>query len=245
MSEPDINSQKVLNPRIIVSLDFPNQDQALDIVGKLDPANCRLKVGKELFTSAGPAIVEKLIGKGFDVFLDLKFHDIPNTVASACTVAASLGVWMINVHASGGQQMLAAAREAIDRHQHKPLLIAVTVLTSLEDNDLKSMGISNSVGEQVLNLARLASQERLDGVVCSAQEVASLKKEFGENFCLVTPGIRPAGTSSDDQSRIMTPAQAIATGSHYLVIGRPVTRSPDPLAALIAIDKEIKEMAGG
>ena len=240
MSEPDVNSPKVVYPRIVVSLDFPNQEKTLDIVKKLDPSSCRLKVGKELFTSAGPDIVKKLIDMGFDVFLDLKFHDIPSTVARACTAAASLGVWMINVHASGGQQMLAAAREAIDRHQHKPLLTAVTVLTSLNDNDLNSMGINNSVNEQVITLARLARQEGLDGVVCSAQEVAILKKEFGENFCLVTPGIRPSGTSSDDQSRIMTPAQAIAAGSHYLVIGRPVTQSPDPVATLMAIDKEIK-----
>ena len=245
MSEPDVNSPKVVYPRIVVSLDFPNQEKTLDIVKKLDPSSCRLKVGKELFTSAGPDIVKKLIDMGFDVFLDLKFHDIPSTVARACTAAASLGVWMINVHASGGQQMLAAAREAIDRHQHKPLLTAVTVLTSLNDNDLNSMGINNSVNEQVITLARLARQEGLDGVVCSAQEVAILKKEFGENFCLVTPGIRPSGTSSDDQSRIMTPAQAIAAGSHYLVIGRPVTQSPDPVATLMAIDKEIKEVTGG
>lgn len=245
MSEPGVKIQKVGYPRIIVSLDFPIQEQALDIVDKLDSSNCRLKVGKELFTSTGPAIVEKLIDKGFDVFLDLKFHDIPNTVARACSAAASLGVWMINVHASGGRQMLAAAREAIDKHQHKPLLTAVTVLTSLDDNDLKTIGISNTVNEQVFTLARLARQEGIDGVVCSAQEVAQLKKEFGENFCLVTPGIRPSGTASDDQSRIMTPAQAIAAGSHYLVIGRPVTRSPDPLATLKAIDKEINEVAGG
>lgn len=229
----------VNNSRIIVALDYPEQSQVLRLIDNLDPEKCRLKVGKELFTSEGPDVVRKLIDRGFDVFLDLKFHDIPSTVASACTAAASLGVWMINVHASGGQKMLVAAREAIDRHQHKPLLIAVTVLTSLNEKDLRSMGISKTVNDQVITLAKLAKQEGLDGVVCSAQEVAILKKELGEKFCLVTPGIRPSGTSSDDQSRIMSPAQAIAAGSHYLVIGRPITQANDPLQALIDIEKEI------
>ena len=227
------------NSRVIVSLDFPNGQQALDLCQKLDPKSCKLKIGKELFTREGPALVEKLIASDFDIFLDLKYHDIPNTVASACRAAADLGVWMLNVHASGGRVMMEAACEAIDKTKHKPLLIAVTVLTSMSQEDLNELGINKTVDEQVLMLANLAKSSGLNGVVCSAKEAGRLKKELGEEFCLVTPGIRPADSSSDDQKRIMTPAEAIDAGSHYLVIGRPITKAEDPLAALESINASI------
>ncbi len=233
------------DPKIIVSLDFPNRELAVELVRKLDPARCRLKVGKELFTATGPQFIEKLIADGFDVFLDLKFHDIPTTTAKACCAAASMGVWMLNVHAAGGQKMLSMVREEIDKQQHKPLLIAVTVLTSMGDNDLATIGINHSVAEQVIKLARLAKDNGLDGVVCSAQEVVNIRKECGEEFCLVTPGIRPEGSGKDDQKRTMTPAQAITAGSDYLVIGRPITQASDPLQALIEIETEIKEVNKG
>ena len=212
---------------------------ASEAVKLLEPDLCRLKVGKELFTSAGPALIEMLIGRGFDVFLDLKFHDIPNTVARACAVAARMGIWMVNIHASGGRHMMLAAREAIDKEQHQPLLIGVTVLTSLSSADLLEMGVNSSAEQQVLRLAGLSKAAGLDGVVCSAREAASLKAELGADFVLVTPGIRPAGAGDDDQKRIMTPAQAIMAGSHYLVIGRPVTQAQEPLAVLTTINEEI------
>lgn len=227
------------NPRIIVSLDFDREQAALDMAGRLDPARCRLKVGKELFTRCGPGVVEKLGDQGFDVFLDLKFHDIPNTVARACAVAADLGVWMLNVHASGGSAMLNAAREAVDAAARKPLLIAVTVLTSLSEQDLRDIGVASTADEQVTRLATLARDAGLDGVVCSAREAVQLRRSCGAGFTLVTPGIRPAGSGSDDQKRIMTPAEAIHAGSDYLVIGRPVTRAADPLQALIAMEEEV------
>jgi orotidine-5'-phosphate decarboxylase len=229
----------VSNSRVIVSLDFPDGKQALDLCQKLDPASCKLKIGKELFTREGPALVEKLIASDFDVFLDLKYHDIPNTVASACHAAADLGVWMLNVHASGGRTMMEAACEALDKTSHKPLLIAVTILTSMSQEDLVELGITNSVEEQVIMLANLAKASGLNGVVCSAKEASRLRTELGEEFCLVTPGIRPANTNSDDQKRIMTPAEAINAGSHYLVIGRPITKADDPLSALDAINASI------
>ncbi len=225
--------------KVIVSLDFPDGKQALDLCKKLDPANCKLKIGKELFTREGPALVEKLISSDFDIFLDLKYHDIPNTVASACRAAADLGVWMLNVHASGGRIMMEAASEALDNSSHKPLLIAVTVLTSMSQEDLADIGIHTPVKEQVLMLAKLAKTSGLHGVVCSAQEASSLKEKLGEEFCLVTPGIRPADSASDDQKRIMTPPEAINAGSHYLVIGRPITKASDPVAALDAINASI------
>ena len=227
------------NPRIVVPLDFAESKSALDLCARLSPELCRLKIGKELFTASGPALVEALQKQGYDIFLDLKYHDIPNTVAKACAAAASLGVWMVNVHASGGITMLNAAREAIDQSSHQPLLIAVTVLTSMSQGDMASVGINRSVVEQVSHLAGLTKEAGLDGVVCSAQEAPQLKQEFGNDFCLVTPGIRPATANQDDQKRIMTPAEAISAGSHYLVIGRPITQAPDPLAALEAIQSEI------
>jgi orotidine-5'-phosphate decarboxylase len=229
----------VSDPRIIVSLDYPDMARALDLVRRLEPARCRVKVGKELFTCSGPPVVEKLISSGFAVFLDLKFHDIPNTVAAACTAAAGLGVWMLNVHASGGAGMIAAARTAIDQSTHKPLLVAVTVLTSMSDQDMRETGVAATAADQVLKLARLSSKNGADGVVCSAQEASVLRKEFGRDFYLVTPGIRPRGADTNDQQRIVTPGEAISAGSDYLVIGRPITQAKDPLQALLEIEKEV------
>jgi len=230
-------------PRIIVSLDFETREEALALARVLEPKHCRVKVGKELFTRCGPAVVEELRGLGFDVFLDLKFHDIPHTVARACTAAAALGVWMLNVHASGGRAMLEAAREAVDASERPPLLVAVTVLTSLSAQDLHELGVAADPEEQVLRLARLARAAGLDGVVCSAREAQQLRLVCGSDFALVTPGIRPAGAASGDQKRIVTPGDAVRIGSDYLVIGRPVTRAPDPLQALIAIEEEIRQAA--
>lgn len=227
------------DPKIIVALDFSNSRGALALVEKLDPALCRLKVGKELFTAAGPALVESLQQRGFSVFLDLKFHDIPNTVASACKSAAALGIWMVNVHALGGRRMMTAAREALEGVRQRPKLIAVTVLTSMCQADLNELGIPGEPRDTVLRLAGLAQESGLDGVVCSAQEAAALRHERGEAFCLVTPGIRPATASRDDQMRIVTPAEAIRLGSNYLVIGRPITQAPDPVQVLKQINLEI------
>jgi len=225
--------------RIIVPLDFNTAEQALGLVEKLQPDLCRLKIGKELFTKAGPVLVEKLIAKGFDIFLDLKFHDIPTTVAKACAVAADLGVWMVNVHASGGTEMMSLAREEIEKKSHHPLLIGVTILTSMNQQALKELGIQCSVEEQVMRLAQLASNAGLDGAVCSAHEVKILRDNLGEEFKLVTPGIRPGGSNNDDQKRVMTPGQAINAGSDYLVIGRPITQAEDPAQALKDISEEI------
>jgi orotidine-5'-phosphate decarboxylase len=227
--------------KIIVALDYADAASALALVARLDPALCKLKVGKELFTAAGPAFVESLVKQQYDVFLDLKFHDIPNTVAKACQAAANLGVWMLNVHASGGLPMMQAAREGLDKAfgTQAPLLIAVTVLTSMDEPTLHSLGIQRSLSDHVLALASLTKQAGLHGVVCSAQEGAMLKQALGQDFCLVTPGIRPADASQDDQTRIVTPKDAIALGSHYLVIGRPITQAADPIVALNTIIKNI------
>lgn len=227
------------NPLIIVPLDFSTAEQALELVEKLQPDLCRLKVGKELFTKTGPVLVEKLISKGFDVFLDLKFHDIPTTVAKACAVAADLGVWMVNVHASGGSEMMSLAREEIEKKSHCPLLIGVTILTSMNRETLGELGIQCSVDEQVMRLAQLTSDAGLDGVVCSAHEVKILRDNLDEEFILVTPGIRPGGSNKDDQKRVMTPGQAIKAGSDYLVIGRPITQAANPAQALKDISEEI------
>jgi len=231
------------DPKIIVALDYPDARAALDLVSRLDPALCRLKVGKELFTAAGPDVVEQLMQRGFEVFLDLKFHDIPNTTAQACKAAAALGVWMVNVHALGGKRMMEAASDAVAHAANPPKLIAVTVLTSMAQEDLAGIGITATPAEMVLRLAALAQDSGLDGVVCSAQEAALLRQQCGGNFCLVTPGIRPADAAADDQSRIMTPRAALQNGSSYLVIGRPVTKAADPLSALQNISREIGEMA--
>lgn len=225
---------------IVVALDFDNKFKALQLVDKLDPSMCRLKVGKEMFTLYGPQLVKEIHGRGFDLFLDLKFHDIPNTVAKAVTAAAEMGVWMVNVHASGGLAMMEAARRALLPYgDNAPLLIAVTVLTSMSDDELKLIGVEGSAEDQVRRLARLTQTAGLDGVVCSARESSMLKAELGADFKLVTPGIRPAGSDAGDQKRIMTPAEAMASGSDYLVIGRPITQAADPLATLQAIHQSL------
>ena len=226
-------------PRVIVALDFASADAAVNFAGRVTPRMCRLKVGKELFTSAGPQLVQTLTQRGFDVFLDLKFHDIPATVAGACKAAARLGVWMINVHALGGRAMLEAARDAVSACARPPKLIAVTLLTSMAQGDMQDVGLSCDPAGAVLKLARLAQGSGLDGVVCSAQEARLLRAECGHQFCLVTPGIRPAQSGLDDQQRVMTPSAAMDAGSDYLVIGRPVTQAPDPVQALNDINQEI------
>ncbi len=227
------------DPKIVIALDYPSPQVALNFVQQLDPKLCRLKIGKELFTAAGPQLIETLISKGFGIFLDLKFHDIPTTVGKACEAASRLGVWMLNVHASGGSGMMEAAREGVDRSGQKPLLIAVTVLTSMNQSMLNEVGVTGSVAAQVLKLSLLTKKSGLDGVVCSAQEAPVLRKALGDDFCLVTPGIRPSDTNIDDQSRVVTPSQALALGSSYLVIGRPITQSPTPLETLIKINREL------
>jgi orotidine-5'-phosphate decarboxylase len=229
------------DPKIIVALDYPIATPALALADKLEPALCRLKVGKELFTVTGPALLEKLMHRGFEIFLDLKFHDIPNTTAQACKAAAGLGVWMVNVHALGGRKMLEAAREAIANSAHRPKLIAVTMLTSMAQQDLAEIGINAKLADMVLRLATLASDCALDGVVCSALEAELLRKHCGNEFCLVTPGIRPAHANLDDQSRVMNPKAAMQAGSSYLVIGRPITQAADPLQVLLEINQEIGE----
>lgn len=230
-------------PSVIVALDFADAAAARAFAARVLPAQCRLKVGLELFTAAGPGLVAELVERGFDVFLDLKYHDIPNTVARACTRAAALGVWMLNVHALGGRRMLEAARAAVEGPR-RPLLLAVTLLTSLETRDTGEIGLTNDVGGQVERLAQLASDCGLDGVVCSPQEAERLRQRFAKPFALVTPGIRPVGAAADDQRRTLTPAEAIARGADYLVIGRPVTRAADPQAALAGIDEEIRQATG-
>ena len=226
--------------KVVVALDFDNKDEALSFVDKIQPSECRLKVGKEMFTHFGPEFVKELVKRDFDVFLDLKFHDIPNTVAKAVTAAAELGVWMVNVHASGGLKMMEKAKEALVPYGDKaPLLIAVTVLTSMSEEDLIGLGITKSPAEQVQHLASLTKTAGLDGVVCSAMEAESLKQLLGKDFNLVTPGIRPAGANADDQKRIMTPREAIDVGVDYLVIGRPITKAENPHTVLQEINQSI------
>lgn len=226
-------------PRIIVALDFATQNAAWALLEQLDPAQCRVKIGKELFTAAGPDLVRRVVARGFDVFLDLKFHDIPTTVAQACRAAADLGIWMLNVHALGGAAMLAAARAALNNGPNAPQLIAVTVLTSMGEAELKNLGISLPLDALVARLAQDAAAAGLDGVVCSAREAATLREQCGKDFLLVTPGIRPVGSTSDDQQRIVTPEQALAAGADYLVIGRPITAAKDARAALAAINDSL------
>ena len=229
-----------IDPKVIVALDSTDADQVLAFANRTSSELCKLKVGKELFTSQGPQLVEKLVAKGFDVFLDLKFHDIPNTVNKAVIAASELGVWMVNVHASGGSDMLIAAREGVDMAgEKKPLLIAVTVLTSMSEQGLNQLGIERSIAEQVESLACLSFNAGLDGLVCSAQEATMLRQKFGSEPLLVTPGIRPAGSATDDQQRIMTPDQAIAAGASYLVIGRPITQHKNPGKALAEINQSL------
>jgi len=236
-----MSDRSVADRKIVVALDYPNQEAALAMAQRLDPARCRVKVGKELFTRSGPPVVLALQAAGFDVFLDLKFHDIPNTTAQAVRAAAEMGVWMVNVHASGGRRMMAAARAALDDFPgRRPLLIAVTVLTSMDATDLAELGCNDSPQERVLQLALLAQSAGMDGVVCSAQEATLLKQRCGQGFKLVTPGIRPRDAATGDQRRIMTPAEAVAAGSDYLVIGRPITQAGSPAAAVENICAELE-----
>lgn len=225
---------------IIVALDYPCLSDAVALARQLDPALVRVKVGKELFTREGPAVVDALQNLGFELFLDLKFHDIPNTVAAALKSAAALGVWMVNVHASGGRRMMEAASEAMATISSRPLLTAVTVLTSMNDQDLAEIGISVPAAEQVRRLALLAKDCGLDGVVCSAQEVPMLRDACGESFLKVTPGIRPAGTDAGDQSRVVTPPDALAMGVSHMVIGRPITRAVSPTQAVAEIIQSLQ-----
>ena len=223
---------------VIVALDFANEADTLSFVRRLSPDLCRLKIGKELFTATGRRLAEALINQGFQLFLDLKYHDIPNTVAAACRVAADMGVWMVDMHTSGGRRMMEAAAEAVAGYGTKPLLIGVTVLTSMEQSDLAEIGLNIAPEEQVIRLAKLAQSSGLDGVVCSAQEAAPLRRELGQDFVLVTPGIRlDVAGNNDDQRRIMTPAEALAAGSTYLVMGRPVTQAADPVAVLREVNR--------
>lgn len=223
--------------KVIVALDYDNQSDALAFVDKIDPSSCRLKVGKEMFTLFGPEFVKELHKRGFSVFLDLKFHDIPNTCSKAVRAAAEMGVWMVNVHASGGERMMTASREILEPYgKDRPLLIGVTVLTSMEQQDLAGIGLDITPQEQVKRLAALTKNSGLDGVVCSAQEASMLKVDLGKEFKLVTPGIRPAGSAVGDQKRIMTPVDAITSGSDYLVIGRPITQAENPSQVLNEIN---------
>ena len=236
------------DPRVIVALDFDAPARALALVDRLDARACHLKVGSELFVTAGPALVRELVARGFKVFLDLKFHDIPNTVAQACAAATRLGVWMMNVHASGGRAMLEAARDAVrdaarDCAIAKPLLIAVTVLTSLRDADVRALGVDASAAEHALALARGAAACGLDGAVCSAMEARALRDALGSAFTLVTPGIRPPSAAAGDQARIVTPEAAVAAGADYLVVGRPITQAEDPVAALADINRSLEALA--
>lgn len=221
---------------VIVALDFADEKQTLLFARQLSPDLCQLKIGKELFTASGRHLVEQLVHQGYKIFLDLKYHDIPNTVAAACKVAAEMGVWMIDMHASGGQRMMEAAVEAVSKYKQRPFLIAVTVLTSMTQTDLAQTGIDRPVTEQVLHLASLSQQSGLDGVVCSAQEAAILRAQLGQEFLLVTPGIRLATSFNDDQRRIMKPKDALAVGSSYLVMGRPITQSENPVLLLEQIN---------
>lgn len=231
-----------MNKQIVVALDYPSHDEAIAMAKKLDPSLCRVKVGKELFTRSGPVIIESLHKLGFDVFLDLKFHDIPNTVAQAVLAAAELGVWMVNVHASGGQKMMERTVELLEQKGvEKPLLIAVTVLTSMQREDLAGVGLDVEPIDHVKRLALLTEKSGFDGVVCSAQEAPMLREIVSSEFKLVTPGIRPAGASADDQKRIVTPQDAIRDGSDYLVIGRPITQSENPVNTLEMILADIKQ----
>lgn len=227
------------DPKILVALDFDDKSKALNLVEQLNPSMCGVKVGKEMFTLFGPEFVKDLVKRDFNVFLDLKFHDIPNTVAKACRAAAELGVWMINVHASGGRVMMEKARQALDSYNDRPLLIAVTMLTSMNQEVYSELGYQRDLAGQVTHLAEMSRQAGLDGVVCSSWEAELLKQQCGQDFKLITPGIRPEGSDKGDQSRVMTPAEAIKAGSDYLVIGRPITQASDPLKSLCDISDSL------
>ena len=225
--------------KVIIALDFNSLSEVLNFVKQISSTECRLKVGKELFTAYGPQIIQELHARGFEVFLDLKFHDIPNTVYKAIKVAANLGVWMVNVHASGGKEMLVAAKKAIEESTHKPLLIAVTLLTSLSPEAVHEIGYQRPLVEQVLYLAKLSADCGLDGVVCSAYEAKQIKEATNPDFLTVTPGIRLATNKTDDQTRIMTPLNAIQNGADYLVIGRPITQAEEPKQVLATITQQL------
>lgn len=229
------------DPKIIVALDYATVDAALTMADQIDPKRARVKVGKELFTRSGPQVVEALVKRGFDVFLDLKYHDIPNTVAKACGAAADLGVWMLNVHTLGGAAMMSAAKAAVGDSDKAPILIGVTLLTSMDQQTFNQIGLTGTMTDTVVRLANLAKDSGLDGVVCSAQEASPLRAQLGEAFQLITPGIRPAGSDRGDQHRTMTPKEALAAGSHYLVIGRPITMSKDPMQALLDIEQSLTD----
>ena len=230
----------MIDQKVIVALDYDNQADALAFVDRIDPSTCRLKVGKEMFTLFGPDFVQELHRRGFSVFLDLKFHDIPNTCSKAVRAAAELGVWMVNVHASGGERMMTVSREILEPYgKDRPLLIGVTVLTSMEQSDLRGIGLDVAPQEQVMRLATLTKNAGLDGVVCSAQESSMLKSSLGQTFKLVTPGIRPTGAEAADQRRVMTPVEAVAAGSDYLVIGRPITQAANPADVLAQINASL------
>ena len=233
-----------MGKRIIVALDFNEAKIALSLVDSLDPKLCRLKIGKELYTACGPGLLKQIQDRGFEVFLDLKFHDIPNTVAKAVNVAGNMGVWMLNVHASGGQAMMEAAREALLKFgSQRPKLIAVTVLTSLAQVDLNQVGIDCSPEEQVSKLAFLTRDAGLDGVVCSAAETRMLRVQLPKEFCLVTPGIRRATDAVGDQKRVLGPADAVRNGSNYLVVGRPITQADSPNEALLEFNSAIDSVS--
>lgn len=227
------------DPKIIVALDYADSNAALKLADQIDPQRARVKVGKELFTRSGPEVVKALVSRGFDVFLDLKYHDIPHTVGKACAAAADLGVWMMNVHTLGGGAMMQSAREAVGSDADSPILIGVTLLTSMDQKTFVQIGLSGNMTDTVLRLAQLAKDSGLDGVVCSAQEATPLRDSLGSDFQLITPGIRPAGSDRGDQHRTMTPKQALDAGSHYLVIGRPITAAADPMQALLDIETSL------
>lgn len=229
----------MIESQLIVALDYPELSPALKMADQLDPQRCRLKVGKELFTRCGPQVLNELHKRHFEVFLDLKYHDIPHTVGRACAAAADLGVWMLNVHTLGGSDMLEAARNAVGNQYNAPLLIGVTLLTSMDARTFAQIGLSGTIEQTVLNLAKLAAESGLDGVVCSAHEAKTLKQQRGGAFKLVTPGIRPAGSVKADQHRTMTPREAISAGSDYLVIGRPITSAAEPMLALVEIEQSL------
>jgi len=220
-------------------LDLSSPGEALALAKRLEPSICRLKVGKELFVASGPALVNELMALDFDVFLDLKFHDIPNTVARACRVAADLGVWMIDLHIGGGPSMVEAAREAVAASSHTPLLVGVTVLTSMDSAELSALGVEGEPSDWVMRWSQVAADHGLDGVVCSAREAARLRERFADTLIRVTPGIRPKGAVSDDQRRVVSPSEAVRLGADYLVVGRPVTAAADPHSAVLAIQSEI------
>ena len=236
-----IYGAKFVKKRIIVALDFDTPSKALNFLDHLDPDLCRVKIGKELFTAGGPDLVSSVVNKNFDVFLDLKFHDIPNTVAGAVRVASELGVWMLNVHIAGGSSMMRAAKEALSRSRDQPpILIGVTVLTSLSREDLFEVGVNNDLAEHVMNLASLAHKSGLDGVVCSADEAKLLRASLSKDFKLITPGIRRAQDSTGDQKRVVSRSEAIQNGSDFLVVGRPITRAVSPRDALVEFNSEIE-----